>query len=150
MIAQVPLPRQQSMTGFYARLYREEAPTEARTVATAVVRAKDGDRDALRFLYERYSHNVYGYVRSIVHDDFEAEDVTQQVFAKLMCVLVKDDDRGVPFFAWLLRLARNVAIDHVPRPARNARRGGLRRRSAGRPERGGPLPLPARRAGHAA
>jgi RNA polymerase sigma-70 factor (ECF subfamily) len=30
-----------------------------------------------------------------------------------MTTLVKYDDRGVPFFAWLLRLARNVAIDHL-------------------------------------
>ncbi len=55
----------------------------------------------------------FGYVRSIVRDDHEAEDVTQHVFTKLMTTLVKYDDRGLPFFAWLLRLARNVAIDHL-------------------------------------
>jgi RNA polymerase sigma-70 factor (ECF subfamily) len=84
-----------------------------RKTRLAVARAKEGDQDALRFLYVSYSHNVYGYVRSIVRDDHEAEDVTQHVFAKLMTSLVKYDDRGVPFFAWLLRLARNVAIDHL-------------------------------------
>jgi RNA polymerase sigma-70 factor (ECF subfamily) len=52
-------------------------------------------------------------VRSIVHDEHEAEDITQHVFAKLMTVLVKYDERGVPFFAWLLRLAHNAAIDHL-------------------------------------
>jgi RNA polymerase sigma-70 factor, ECF subfamily len=78
-----------------------------------VARAKEGDREALRYLYVTYSHNIYGYVRSIVHDDHEAEDVTQHVFAKLMTSVVKYDDRGVPFFAWLLRLARNLAIDHL-------------------------------------
>ena len=72
-----------------------------------------GDVEALRFLYVTYSHNIYGYVRSIVRDDHEAEDITQQVFAKLMTAVTKYDDRGVPFFAWLLRLARNVAIDHL-------------------------------------
>jgi RNA polymerase sigma-70 factor (ECF subfamily) len=82
-------------------------------VRFAVGRAKEGDRDAVRFLYVTYSHNVYGYVRSIVRDDHEAEDVTQHVFAKLMTTIGKYDDRGVPFFAWLLRLARNVAIDHL-------------------------------------
>ena len=61
----------------------------------------------------RTPHNIYGYVRSIVRDDHEAEDVTQHVFAKLMTTVVKYDDRGVPFFAWLIRLARNVAIDHL-------------------------------------
>ena len=79
----------------------------------AVARAKEGDHEAMRFLYITYSNNVYGYVRSIVRDDHEAEDLTQHVFAKLMTTLVKYDDRGVPFFAWLIRLARNVAIDHL-------------------------------------
>jgi len=86
---------------------------ERRVVAQAVARAKAGDREAVRFLYMRYADNVYGYVRSIVKDHFEAEDVTQHVFAKLMTVLVKYDERGVPFFAWLLRLAHNAAVDHL-------------------------------------
>ena len=84
-------------------------------VAMAVARGKEGDREAIRYLYVRYSHNIYGYVRSIVHDDHEAEDVTQHVFAKLITVLGKYDERGVPFFAWLLRLAHNATIDHVRR-----------------------------------
>jgi RNA polymerase sigma-70 factor (ECF subfamily) len=67
----------------------------------------------VQFLYVRYSNNIYGYVRSIVRDEYEAEDVTQHVFAKLMTTIVRYDERGVPFFAWLLRLARNVAIDHL-------------------------------------
>jgi RNA polymerase sigma-70 factor, ECF subfamily len=88
----------------------EEALAETRL---AVARAKAGDRDAVRFLYVRYSGNVYGYVRSIVNDEHDAEDVTQHVFAKLITVIAKYDDRGVPFSAWLLRLARNSAIDHL-------------------------------------
>jgi RNA polymerase sigma-70 factor (ECF subfamily) len=48
-----------------------------------------------------------------VRDDHEAEDITQHVFAKLITRIARYDDRGVPFFAWLLRLARNVAIDHL-------------------------------------
>ena len=79
----------------------------------AVARGKEGDREAIRFLYVRYSDNIYGYVRSIVRDEHEAEDITQHVFAKLMTVLVKYEERGVPFFAWLLRLAHNAAIDHL-------------------------------------
>jgi RNA polymerase sigma-70 factor (ECF subfamily) len=99
--------------GFHARAAHDETPGERRVVGIAVNRAKDGDRDAIRFLYVRYAHNIYGYVRSIVHDEHEAEDITQHVFAKLMTVLGKYDERGVPFFAWLLRLAHNAAIDHL-------------------------------------
>jgi RNA polymerase sigma-70 factor, ECF subfamily len=86
---------------------------ERRVVAQAVARAKAGDQEALRFLYVRYADNVYGYVRSIVRDDYEAEDVTQHVFAKLMAVLPKYEQRSVPFAAWILRVARNVAVDHM-------------------------------------
>src|SRR5215208_2849655 len=111
----VPLPRQHETAGFRARTTLDESPEDARMVSLAVARGKEGDREAIRFLYVRYSHNIYGYVRSIVHDEHEAEDVTQHVFAKLMTVLVKYDERGVPFFAWLLRLAHNAAMDHLRR-----------------------------------
>ena len=56
---------------------------------------------------------MYSYVRAIVHDDHEAEDVTQHVFAKLMIVIPKYEQRGVPFAGWILRLAHNAAIDHL-------------------------------------
>lgn len=82
-------------------------------IGPAVARAKEGDREAIRFLYVRYADNVYGYVRSIVRDDFEAEDVTQHVFAKLMTIIGKYEEQRVPFSAWILRVARNAALDHV-------------------------------------
>lgn len=82
-------------------------------LSRAIVAAARGDDEALRYLYLRYKDNVYGYVRSIVCDEHEAEDVTQQIFIKLMRVLPQYEDRGVPFSAWVLRVARNVAIDHV-------------------------------------
>jgi RNA polymerase sigma-70 factor, ECF subfamily len=101
--------------GFRCRRTLEETPETAREVRLAIARAKEGDHDALRILYVRYSDNVYGYVRSIVRDDREAEDLTQQVFMKLITVIVKYQDYGVPFSGWLLRLARNVALDHLRR-----------------------------------
>jgi RNA polymerase sigma-70 factor (ECF subfamily) len=102
-----------AMIGFRARATLDSSPETSEKTRLAVARAKEGDQDALRYLYVSYSNNIYGYVRSIVRDDHEAEDVTQHVFAKLMTTIVKYDDRGVPFFAWLLRIARNVAIDHL-------------------------------------
>jgi RNA polymerase sigma-70 factor, ECF subfamily len=108
-----PLMVAPATVGFRSQTEVDDSPQARRSVELAVARAKEGDRDALRFLYVTYSNNIYGYVRSIVQEDHEAEDVTQHVFAKLMTTLVKYEDRGVPFFAWLLRLARNVAIDHL-------------------------------------
>jgi RNA polymerase sigma-70 factor (ECF subfamily) len=96
-----------------------------RRVALAVARAKQGDREALRFLYVQYADNVYGYVASILRDEHEAEDVTQVVFARLMTKLHKYEQREVPFASWLLRLAHNAAYDHLrrrlPMPAEEVR-----------------------------
>jgi RNA polymerase sigma-70 factor (ECF subfamily) len=83
------------------------------TVMHTVVAAKSGDMDAIRALYLRYKDNVYGYVASILRDPHEAEDATQQVFIKLIGAIHKYEPRAVPFAAWILRVARNVAIDHL-------------------------------------
>jgi RNA polymerase sigma-70 factor, ECF subfamily len=86
-----------------------------RLVSRAVKCAQDGDRAALGFLYARYADDVCGYVRSIVRDQHDAEDITQHVFAKLIHVIGKYEEREVPFFAWILRVSRNVAVDHLRR-----------------------------------
>ena len=103
----------------------DESDACRRRVAPRVARAKQGDREALRFLYVQYADNVYGYVASIVKDDHEAEDITQMVFAKLMTKLRKYEQRQVPFTSWLLRLAHNAALDHLrrrlPTPAEEVR-----------------------------
>lgn len=91
----------------------ETSPEIERLVRRAVARAKGGDRDAVRFLYLRYADNVYGYVRTIVRDHHDAEDVTQQVFTKLLTAIPKYEERSVPFVAWLLRISHNAAVDAV-------------------------------------
>ncbi len=99
--------------GFRPRRTLDDSPEAAREIRLVVARAKEGDREAVRVLYVRYSDNVYGYIRSIVRDDKEAEDLTQQVFMKLLTAISKYTDCGVPFSGWLLRLARNVALDDL-------------------------------------
>ena len=99
---------------FHSAGSREEL-IASRRVSLAIERAKEGDREAFAFLYARYADNVCGYVRSIVHDAHEAEDVTQQVFTKLLRVIGKYEEREVPFLAWILRVSRNVAVDHIRR-----------------------------------
>ncbi len=90
-----------------------QGETNSRLVSQAIKRAQSGDREALGFLYARYADNIYGYVRSIVHNHHEAEDITQHVFTKLMRVIGKYEERDVPFFAWALRVARNVTMDYI-------------------------------------
>ena len=95
------------------RAGRRDVTPESDLVYRAVARLKEGDKGALHFLYVRYADDVCGYVRSIVKDSFEAEDITQNVFAKLLTAIHKYEQREVPFTAWILRVARNVAPDHV-------------------------------------
>jgi RNA polymerase sigma-70 factor, ECF subfamily len=96
----------------FRRRRLENVKDEAMVLA-AVKRAKQGDQEAIRYLYLRYADNVYGYVCSIVRDEHEAEDVTQQIYAKLLTAIARYEPRSVPFSAWILRIAHNAAIDHV-------------------------------------
>jgi RNA polymerase sigma-70 factor (ECF subfamily) len=86
-----------------------------RRVSRAVRRAQAGDFEAFAYLYVRYADDIYSYVCSIVHDSHEAEDLTQQVFAKLIRGIGKYEEREVPFAAWVVRVARNLAVDHLRR-----------------------------------
>jgi RNA polymerase sigma-70 factor (ECF subfamily) len=79
----------------------------------AILRAKQGDATALQFIYVQFADDVFGYVHSIVRDSHEAEDITQNVFAKLMKAIQKYEPRDVPFAAWILRVSRNAAMDHL-------------------------------------
>src|SRR4051812_15563632 len=102
------------LKGRFRRIARvADSDAQAHAVSLAVARAKQGDPNALRFLYVRYADNVYSYVATLLRDDHEAEDVTQHVFAKLMTVLPKYEERSVPFSAWIMRVARNVAVDYL-------------------------------------
>jgi RNA polymerase sigma-70 factor (ECF subfamily) len=98
---------------FRRRRRLDQSAAAEQLVLRALEQAQRGDEDALRFLYLRYADNVYGYVCSIVRDEHEAEDITQQVFAKLLGSLERFQPRSVPFSAWILRVAHNAAIDHI-------------------------------------
>ena len=68
---------------------------------------------ALHFLYVRYADDVQGYVETIVRDRHEAEDITQDVFAKLIGAIARYEQREAPFAAWLRLIARTAALDHL-------------------------------------
>lgn len=87
--------------------------SDSNLVQRAVAHAKAGDPEGLHFLYLRYAPDVQRYVNSVVHDRHEAEDITQNVFAKLITTIGKYEQRDVPFTAWILRVARNAALDHM-------------------------------------
>jgi RNA polymerase sigma-70 factor (ECF subfamily) len=79
----------------------------------AIAAAKRGEWDGIHYLYARYADDVLHYVRSIVRDHHEAEDITHNVFAKLITAIHRYEERAVPFAAWITRVARNATLDHL-------------------------------------
>jgi RNA polymerase sigma-70 factor (ECF subfamily) len=88
---------------------------ESDCVRHAVGRARQGDRAALEFLYLQFAGDVQRCVQGIVFQAHDAEDVTHNVFVKLLGGLDRYEERESPFSAWLLQFARNAALDHLRR-----------------------------------
>jgi RNA polymerase sigma-70 factor, ECF subfamily len=70
-------------------------------------------RDASRFaeLYEHNFERVYAFVIRRVRDRAEAEDITSEVFHRALANVRRFEWRGVPFAAWLYRMAANAIAD---------------------------------------
>jgi RNA polymerase sigma-70 factor (ECF subfamily) len=87
---------------------------EART-RHVVGAARAGDREAMGELYVLHAPAVHAHVLGVVRNLDDADDVTQQVFAKLLTSLDRYRPGEAPFLAWVLRVARNTALDHLRR-----------------------------------
>jgi len=77
-------------------------------------------KDPCRFgeLYERNFHRVYAYILRRVGERQIAEDLTSEVFHKALAALPNFDWRGIPFAAWLIRIAANLVTDQWKRSAK--------------------------------
>ena len=105
------------------RLARKPSPQAARTTLgqedeRVLVEAAQSDPAKFDALYELHFERVYAFVASRVRDRATAEDVTSEVFHKALANLPRYEWRGVPFAAWLLRIAANAVIDQSKRAAR--------------------------------
>lgn len=79
--------------------------------AALIHRMRDRDETALSALYDAYAGFVYSLARSIVRNDADAEDITQEVFFRVWeRAGTFDSSRGSPA-AWITTLARRLAID---------------------------------------
>lgn len=76
----------------------------------ALIAAAQNDPSAFGPLYERYVDQIYRYAYRRVGNHVEAEDVTSQTFQQALAALPGYEWRGVPFSAWLYRIAGNVII----------------------------------------
>ncbi|PYU00399.1 MAG: hypothetical protein DMG38_07965 [Acidobacteria bacterium] len=83
-----------------------------------LVEAARSDPSKFDALYELHFERVYGFIAGRVHDRATAEDLTSEVFYKALANLKSYEWRGVPFAAWLLRIAANAVIDRSQRAPR--------------------------------
>ncbi|TMB77241.1 MAG: RNA polymerase sigma factor [Chloroflexi bacterium] len=81
------------------------------TDAALVVAAKTGDARAFGELYERYRDAIYRFCLARTGTSHDAEDLTSDVFMKALQSIDRYQERGLPFAAFLYRIARNAAID---------------------------------------
>jgi RNA polymerase sigma-70 factor (ECF subfamily) len=78
---------------------------------TELVRLAREDKQAFGEIYQRYITRIYNYCyyRTGSHED--AEDLTARVFIRAMAHIQHYDERGLPFSAWLYRIAHNLVAN---------------------------------------
>jgi RNA polymerase sigma-70 factor (ECF subfamily) len=75
-------------------------------------RAQDGESIAVGDIYDRYQGGIFRYLYYRVGDQQTAEDLTSEVFLRMIEKISNYQDRRISFQAWLFQIARNISIDH--------------------------------------
>lgn len=78
-----------------------------------VAQAKTGNKQAFAAIYRMHVGSVYRYLSFRLRDASMAEDLTAEVFLRALRKIDSFEWRGIDFSAWLLRIARNILLDHV-------------------------------------
>lgn len=78
-------------------------------------RAQEYDPGAFAEIYERYYQRIYNYIYYRVSDNATTEDICSEVFIRALEAIDSFTFQGVPFSAWLYRIASNLVIDHYRR-----------------------------------
>ena len=78
----------------------------------ALIAQAKTDKEAFGQLYERYVERIYNYVYYRTGNHADAEDLTARIFERAMKSMVRYEDKGAPFSAWLYRIAHNLVANH--------------------------------------
>jgi RNA polymerase sigma-70 factor (ECF subfamily) len=78
---------------------------------SALVERAKTDQKAFGELYERYVTRIYNYIYYRTGNHQDAEDLTARVFQRALQHIGSYVDRGVPFSAWLYRIAHNLVVN---------------------------------------
>ncbi|MCB0116085.1 MAG: sigma-70 family RNA polymerase sigma factor [Caldilineaceae bacterium] len=99
------------MTAETRLLSVEQQADNSRRAEAALVEQAKADPEAFGQLYERYVDKIYAYVFHRVNNQQEAEDLTARTFFRALSKLHTYEDRGLPFSAWLYRIAHNLVVN---------------------------------------
>ncbi|MCI0712066.1 MAG: sigma-70 family RNA polymerase sigma factor [Chloroflexi bacterium] len=83
-----------------------------------IAKARQRDPDAITALYREYVQRIARYIDYRVHDAAVVEDLTANVFLTMVERLPEFEDRGVPFEAWLYRIAATEVAGYYRREGR--------------------------------
>lgn len=78
-----------------------------------VAKSVGGDQAAIGELYDEFAERVYRFLLVHAREPADAEDLLQRTFLKVIEGLPRYEARGLPFAAWVFRIARNTVIDHT-------------------------------------
>lgn len=81
------------------------------TEDNALERAIQGDGDAFSFLYELYVNRIFSYIYYRTGSVTDAEDLTARVFQRALGHISRYTQKGIPFSAWLYRIAHNLVAN---------------------------------------
>ncbi len=76
-----------------------------------IQRAQQGDTNAIGALYDAYQPHIFRFVWSRIGHQQIAEDLTGEIFIRMVTKLAHYKINDTPFRAWLYRIARNLVID---------------------------------------
>lgn len=85
-----------------------------------VARSKSGAKDAYEVLVKRYYQRVYNQAMTILRNEADALDLTQEVFVKAWMNLSKFEGKSA-FTTWIYRITHNLGIDHLRKHQRYAK-----------------------------
>ena len=83
-----------------------------------VRRAQKGEETAFAALYDHFYGRIFRYVSFKIGNAGEAEDITEDVFLRMLESIQTFKWRGHPFSAWLFRVAHNLVVDHFRKKGR--------------------------------
>lgn len=84
-----------------------------------LIKSAKRDPDKFALLYEKYYKRIYNYLYfHLDYDKEAAKDLTQDTFLRAFEDLIRFEDRGYTYLAYLLRIAHNLLINHVRTPRR--------------------------------